>query len=142
MAVDVSAFTRLKEVAADRKGDGIREFAQQHEGGTEGLLNEVFANMSDVFRADKAAGQVADFQYRINDGDDQYLYFISVDDGSCTTGPGPIENPRVTMTVKFVDFIRLVTGNLNSMQAFLTGKVKISGDTFYANKFEGWFERP
>ncbi|MDF9817160.1 SCP2 sterol-binding domain-containing protein [Streptomyces sp. SPB162] len=142
MALDVSAFERLKAVAGERKGEGLARFAEEHDGGPQGLLDEVFANMAEVFRPDKAKGQQADFQYCIRSGEDEYHYFISVDDGQCRTGRGTVESPRVTMRVKLPDFVRLVTGKLNSMQAFLTGKVKISGDTFYATKFEAWFERP
>jgi putative sterol carrier protein len=40
------------------------------------------------------------------------------------------------------DFLRLIAGKLNGMQAFMTGKLKVSGDLFFAQTFQGWFERP
>ncbi|MER8047168.1 SCP2 sterol-binding domain-containing protein [Streptomyces sp. NPDC094032] len=143
MAIDRTAFDRLAEVVADRKGDGLVAYAREHDGGPEGLLDDVFTNMTNAFLPEKAAGERADFQYVLRlGGDEEYLYFLSVADGTCRWGRGTVAAPKVTMRVKVPDFLRLVTGKLHSMQAFLTGRVRISGDTFYASKFEKWFERP
>ncbi|MFH8627919.1 SCP2 sterol-binding domain-containing protein [Streptomyces vietnamensis] len=146
MAIDRTAFDRLAEVVADRKGDGLADYAREHDGGPHGLLDDVFTNMTNAFLPGKAAGERADFQYvlrldRSAEGE-EYRYFLSVADGTCRWGRGTVTDPKVTMQVTVPDFLRLVTGKLNSMQAFLTRRVRISGDTFYATKFEKWFERP
>lgn len=142
MAIDKVAFERLSTVVAELKGDRLLEYAQEHEGGCQGLLDDVFGNMAGAFLPEKAQGERADFQYLLRAGEEEYRYFISVTDGTCAWGRGSVTVPKVTMRVKLPDFLRLVTGKLNSMQAFLTGRVRISGDTFYATKFEKWFERP
>ena len=48
------------------------------------------------------------------------------------------------MSIKMgvADFVRLITGKLNGMQAFMTGKLKVGGDLFFAQTFQSWFDRP
>ena len=142
MTVDMHAFDELRAAVAERKGQALLDYAAEHEGGTAGLLDEIFGTMPKAFLPDKARGQSADFQYRIKAGEEQFEYFVRIHDGACETGRGTVDDPRVTMTVGLPEFLRLITGKLHGMQAFLTGKVKISGDTFYAGKFDNWFARP
>lgn len=143
MTVDMTAFQELKEAVSSRSKEGLLEYVTTHEGGVDGLLEQIFGNLPNAFRPDRAKDQQADFQYEIKAPDGNVReYFVRVRDGVCESGQGRVEAPRVTMTVDVLDFLRLVTGKLNGMQAFLTGKVKLSGDMFYATKFETWFERP
>lgn len=46
-------------------------------------------------------------------------------------GRGATE-PRCTFTVAATDWMELVQGRLNGPMAFLTGRFKVSGDSFYA----------
>ncbi|MBM0232574.1 SCP2 sterol-binding domain-containing protein [Micromonospora sp. STR1_7] len=142
MAIDTTRFERIRQAAGSRSESDVFAFAQEHEGGVGGLLDEVFGNMPDVFRADRAKGQQADFQYVIKTPDGPHEYFVRIHDGVCESGRGQVESPQLTTTVELPTFLRLVTGRINGMQAFLRGKVKLSGNTLYAAKFEHWFERP
>ncbi|NUR04141.1 MAG: SCP2 sterol-binding domain-containing protein [Streptomyces sp.] len=142
MAVDSAHFEELKEVVSSRSGQSLLDWANEQEGGVDGVLDQVFTAMPEVFNAKKAAGKTADFQYRIQTPDGLREYFVRVMDGTCEGGRGTVENPQVTITVKVPEFLRMVSGKLNGMQAFLTGKVKLNGDMFLATKFETWFDRP
>ncbi|HST81142.1 MAG TPA: SCP2 sterol-binding domain-containing protein [Kineosporiaceae bacterium] len=141
MALDTAKFDRIRVAAAGSDEDVIN-FGRAFEGGIDGLLDEVFGNLPQAFRPERAAGQQADFQYRIDTPDGVREFFVSVDGGKAITGRGVVESPRLTMSVNLPTFMRLVSGRLNGMQAFLRGKVKLSGNTLYAAKFEHWFERP
>ena len=49
------------------------------------------------------------------------------------------QDPRVTLAFNLPNFLRMVTGELNGMQAFTTGKLKISGDMMFSQKLAAWF---
>ncbi|MFB6891037.1 SCP2 sterol-binding domain-containing protein [Kitasatospora sp. NPDC056327] len=142
MALDTSRFEAIKEAAGHRKDDEVLAFARAQEGGIAGLLDDVFANMPEAFRAERAKGQEACFQYVINTPDGAHEYFVEIAGDTCRTGRGRTPAPKLTTTVSLPTFLKLLTGRLNGMQAFLGGKVKLSGNTLYAAKFEHWFERP
>ncbi|MFF5428040.1 MULTISPECIES: SCP2 sterol-binding domain-containing protein [unclassified Streptomyces] len=142
MALDTSRFEQIREVAGSRREEDVFDFARRQEGGIGGLLDDIFANMPEAFRADRAKGQEASFQYEIRTPDGVHEYFVKVADGTCETGRGRTEAPKLTTSVALPVFLKLLTGRLNGMQAFLGGKVKLSGNTLYAAKLEHWFARP
>lgn len=142
MATSTTRFEQIKEAAAAGSEEDILRFAESQEGGVDGLLDEIFSNIREAFRPERAHGQSADFQYLIEAPGGVRRYYLRVGDGTCEGGRGTVESPRLTTTVALPTFLRLVTGRLNGMQAFLTGKVKLKGNTLYASKFEHWFERP
>ncbi|MEU1013058.1 SCP2 sterol-binding domain-containing protein [Streptomyces sp. NPDC088810] len=142
MALDTRRFEEIKEVAGSRKEEEVFDFARQQTGGIAGLLDDIFGNMPEAFRADRAKGQEATFQYLISTPDGVFPYFVEIAGGTCRTGRGRVESAKLTTTVGLPAFLKLLTGRLNGMQAFLGGKVKLSGNTLYAAKFEHWFERP
>lgn len=142
MALDTSRFDEIKQAASSRSDEDILNFARRQDGGIGGLLDEVFGNMPSAFRPDRAKGQQAEFQYIVETPDGPIEYFVRVRDGLCESGRGTVSNPQLTSTLGLPTFLRLATGRLNGMQAFLRGKVKLSGNTLFAAKFEHWFERP
>lgn len=142
MALDTARFDEIKQAAASRSDDDIIGFARRQEGGFGGLLDEVFGNMPNAFQPDRANGQQAAFQYVVQTPDGPLEYFVRVDDGVCVTGRGQIADSQLTTSVGLPTFLRLATGRVNGMQMFLRGKVKLSGNTLYAAKFEHWFQRP
>ena len=67
---------------------------------------------------------------------------MRIADGRCEIDKGRAESPRVTIRIALADFLRLITGNANGMQLFMTGKLKVSGDLFFAQTYQSWFDRP
>jgi putative sterol carrier protein len=47
----------------------------------------------------------------------------------------------VTLALAFPDFLRLVSNKLDGMQAFFSGKLKLTGDMMFAQTMQGWFKR-
>jgi putative sterol carrier protein len=62
-----------------------------------------------------------------------------VADGTCTVAQGNAEPARVTLGMTLPDFLRFLTGKLDGMQAFMTGKLKLSGDMMFAQSMQAWF---
>jgi putative sterol carrier protein len=55
---------------------------------------------------------------------------------------GAAESPRVTLALNLPDFLRMMTGELNGMQAFTSGRLKISGDLMFSQALASWFKDP
>ena len=77
----------------------------------------------------------------INVGGTVHSYQLKIAGGKCELVKGAAGPARVTLTLQAPDFLRLVTGTLNGMQAFMTGKLKLTGDMMFAQVMQGWFEQ-
>jgi 3-hydroxy-3-methylglutaryl CoA synthase/NAD(P)-dependent dehydrogenase (short-subunit alcohol dehydrogenase family)/putative sterol carrier protein len=87
----------------------------------------VFAKMPEAFRAEKAAGVNVVFQFSIagpGGGD----WVVSVKEGTCQVEAGKAEKPTTTIKMSDADFLQLIEGKLDGMQAYTSGKLKVEGD--------------
>src|SRR5215211_7197467 len=64
--IDASDFSSLKDAVERSSNEELVGAIQQQEGGVAGVLDQVFAGMSESFNPDKAAGQQAVVQYEIS----------------------------------------------------------------------------
>ena len=67
-------------------------------------------------------------------GDDPGIWALHLMDGTVRLIPGGVEKPDVTFTLARRDCQALEAGKLNPMQAFMTGKLKVTGDMGLAMK--------
>lgn len=140
--IDASDFSALSAAVEQRANEELVSAIQQQDGGVEGLLDKVFAGMAQSFSPAKAAGQQATVQYEISAPDGTHEYAMRIADGRCEIDRGRAESPRVTIRIGLADFLRLITGKANGMQLFMTGKLKVAGDLFFAQTYQSWFDRP
>jgi putative sterol carrier protein len=140
--IDASDFPSLKQAVEQRSNEELVGTIQEQDGGVDGVLDKVFAGMAASFSPAKAAGQQAVVQYEISAPDGSHEYAMRIADGRCEIEHGRAESPRVTIRIALADFLRLITGNANGMQLFMTGKLKVSGDLFFAQTYQSWFDRP
>jgi putative sterol carrier protein len=140
--IDASDFASLKAAVDTRSNEELVSDIQQQEGGIDGVLDKVFAGMSESFNPEKAAGQQAVVQYELTAPDGSHEYAMRIADGRCEIDKGRAESPRVSLRLGLADFLRLITGAANGMQLFMTGKLKVSGDLFFAQTYQSWFDRP
>ncbi len=140
--IDASDYSSLQRAVEERSNEELVGDIQQQEGGVDGVLEKVFAGMSASFSPEKAAGQQAVVQYEISAPDGTHEYAMRIADGRCEIDKGRAESPRVTIRIGLADFLRLITGGANGMQLFMTGKLKVSGDLFFAQTYQSWFDRP
>ena len=111
-----------------------------HAVGTEPTLNRVFEGMQSRFVPDRAQGVDAEIQFVIQDEGSEHAYLVSIHDGACSVNRGPAEDPKVTLTSDLLSFLKLVAGKVGGPQLFMTGKLKISGDLFFATRIMGFFD--
>jgi putative sterol carrier protein len=87
----------------------------------------VFAKMPEAFDPAAAAGKEVVFQFLIS-GAGGGEWVVSIKDGTCRIETGRTEKPTTTIIMADEDFIRLVSGELDGMKAYTSGKLKVEGD--------------
>lgn len=107
--------------------------------GTDKVLGGIFDFMATQFQPDKAGGQSAVIGWDITSPEGTHGYQLKVADGTCTASSSREEAARVTLGMALPDFLRFITGQLDGMQAFMTGKLKLSGDMMFAQSMQAWF---
>jgi NAD(P)-dependent dehydrogenase (short-subunit alcohol dehydrogenase family)/putative sterol carrier protein len=106
----------------------------------EGLtVKTIFDRLPEAFQADQAAGVDVVFQFKISgpDGDD---WNATVKDGACEVNEGVHESPTTTIIMSDKDFVGLIEGTVNAMQAYTSGKLKIEGDLMKSQLIEKLFK--
>ena len=101
-------------------------------------VNEVFEKMPQVFNPAAAAGLDIVFQFNIS-GAEAGDWNVVIKDGACTVNPGVHPSPNVTLGMADVDWIAMSNGQLNGMTAFMTGKLRASGDIMAAQRIPSLF---
>ena len=101
-------------------------------------VKEVFDKMPAVFNANAAQGLDAIFQYDIT-GDNGGSWNVVIKDGACQVNEGIHASPSVTLTMSDDTWLGIVNKQTNGMQAFMTGKLKASGNIMLAQRIEQLF---
>lgn len=101
-------------------------------------VKEVFEKMPEVFNPAAAAGLNMVFQFQIT-GNEAGEWHVIVKDNTCQVVEGAYASPNVTLTMADVDWLAMCNGTLNGMTAFMTGKLKASGDIMAAQRIPSLF---
>lgn len=141
MADQAEAEKRRAELAATLEGRTDEEITKGVEAqGIDTVLEQIFNGMAEAFLPEKAGSQSAIVQYDVTASGQTHSYQIKVADGKCTVAKGT-GGAKTTLNLSVADFLRLITGKLNGMQAFMAGKLKIQGDMMFAQVMQGWFRQ-
>lgn len=138
-ALDISPqdFARLVHGAGDEE---IRTVVRGL--GTEAVLDRVFEQMVDHFVPEKAKGVDSIIQFVVTDDEAEHPYAVTVRSGTCSTSPGRVEQPTVTLRMDLVPFLRLVAGQARGPVLYMTGKLKVTGNPMVAAGVSSFFEPP
>jgi putative sterol carrier protein len=101
-------------------------------------VKEIFAGMPQFLNRNAAAGLNAVFQYNI-EGAETGDWYVVVKDQSCTVSEGIHGSPTVSLRLADKDWIAMCNGELDGMSAFMSGKLKISGDIMLAQRIASLF---
>jgi alkyl sulfatase BDS1-like metallo-beta-lactamase superfamily hydrolase len=110
------------------------------------LLDGIFWQMPRQLDAEQAAGVTTAIRWDItgrSDGAvDTYLLELANGRARTTKDTAAAEPPRLTITMDGVEFLRLVSGNLDPMQAYFKGRIQLAGDIMVAAKMAQMFRMP
>src|SRR5207247_456648 len=112
--------------------------------GRKATLDEIFRRMTERVEPGKADGTSAVVHWKILDrpGGGYDHYEVVLENGACTVTDEPAREPRVTLRIGPVPFLKLVSGNANGPMLFMSGKLKIEGDLLFAAAITSLFRIP
>ena len=101
-------------------------------------VKEIFDQMPAAFLPEKAVNVNAVIQMAL-DGEGGGLWAIKIADDKAVITPGQAESPKLTLKMQASDYVALSRGQVNPMNLFMAGKIKIEGDITLAMKFQEMF---
>jgi putative sterol carrier protein len=102
-------------------------------------VGELFEALSTRLVKSAAAGISKTLQWQITDADPG-VWAFEINDGSGALIPGGVPKPDTTFTTSSDTWLAIAEGRQDPMRAFMTGKLKVSGDMMLAMKVPTLFE--
>jgi alkyl sulfatase BDS1-like metallo-beta-lactamase superfamily hydrolase len=108
------------------------------------VLDGIFWQMPKQVDTVAAAGTTTTIKWvvtgRSDGGSD--IYQLLLEDGQARTERGDSTDARLTVTLDGVEFLKLVSGNSDPMQAYFKGRIQLNGDIMVAAKMAQIFKMP
>ncbi len=98
--------------------------------------HEMLHKMPAAFDAEAAGDTDAVIQYQIS----KPVYQV-VRDGSLEVHDGLADDPDLVIKISDDNLVKLFRGDLNPMNAFMTGKIRVSGDMTLAQRLVAFVDR-
>jgi putative sterol carrier protein len=101
---------------------------------------QLIEELPQYFQADRARGANAIIQFQLS-GEGGGSWYAVIKDGTCTVTEGVTSAAQGTIMMSASDYMDLATGKLGGTRAFMTGRVKTTGDFTLLRKMQAWFPR-
>jgi putative sterol carrier protein len=103
-------------------------------------VSELMEKMPGAFIPEKAQGVDAVVHFKFT-GEEAGEWNAMIKDGKVEVAQGiPRKQPNMTLTADSSDYVKIFTGELDGMQAFMQGKIKLAGDLNLAMKLMQMFK--
>jgi putative sterol carrier protein len=99
---------------------------------------ELFEKMPSQFNAEKAGDMNSTILFDLS-GDEGGQWSVKIADGAVDVVQEAVDSPMATVKMDAGDYKDMITGKLNPMMAFMSGKVKVEGDLNSVMKFQSIF---
>ena len=103
-------------------------------------VREILRRMPEAFVPEKAAGIDALIQLNLT-GEGGGEWQIKIANSQISVQEGRAPSSDLTLTMDTVDYVALSKGEVNPMNLFLGGKIKLLGNMTLAMKFQEMFDR-
>jgi putative sterol carrier protein len=100
---------------------------------------ETFENMQAYFNSSAAAGLNKTIQVDLS-GDEGGKWAIKIANQMCELIPGGVDEPDLTLIMSDQNWLAIVERRLDPMNAFVTGKIKATGDLPLAMRVPNLFK--
>jgi putative sterol carrier protein len=91
---------------------------------------------------EKAGATKATIQFDLS-GEHSGKWWVKIADGKAESGKGDApENANLTLIADSADFVKIMTGQMDGMSAFMSRKLQVKGDMGLAVKLQSLFKRP
>ena len=111
------------------------------------VLDEIFGRMADHVEPSQVQNLDAVVHFKILDrpaehggGYDHYEVIFA--EGACRASGSPERDPKVTIKVNGIHFLKLAASKASGPVLFLTGKLKLEGDVMLASRLTSFFAIP
>ncbi|HJS19803.1 MAG TPA: SCP2 sterol-binding domain-containing protein [Anaerolineales bacterium] len=94
---------------------------------------ELMEKMPGAFIPEKAGNLDAVIQFNFT-GAEPGEWVAAIKDGKVDVSRGTHPSPRMTLTADSEDYVKIFTGEMDGMQAFMQGKITLTGDLSLAMK--------
>jgi putative sterol carrier protein len=102
-------------------------------------VEQLMEKMPGAFLPEKAQGVDATIQFNFT-GEEPGQWNATIRDGNVDVARGAHPAPKMTLTADSSDYVKIFTGELDGMQAFMQGKIKLAGDLNLAMKLMQMFK--
>ena len=102
-------------------------------------ISDLMSKMPGAFIPEKAVGLDATIQFKFT-GAEPGEWYATIKDGKVSIAQGIFETPKMTLTADAADYVKIFTGEIDGMQAFMQGKLKLAGDLNLAMKLTQMFK--
>ena len=102
-------------------------------------VEQLMEKMPGAFIPEKAQGVDAVIQFKFT-GAEPGDWVATIKDGKVDVSRGTAPAPKMTLTADSSDYVKIFTGELDGMQAFMNGKIKLAGDLNLAMKLMQMFK--
>ena len=102
-------------------------------------IEKLMERMPKAFLPEKAVGVDAVINFDLT-GEKGGAWAATIRDGACSVDRGLAEDPAMTLTTDADTYLGIFTGQTNAMEAFMQGKIKLSGDLNLAMKLTNFFK--
>jgi putative sterol carrier protein len=120
----------LRSMISGKTDDEILVLLREAPGGAAAVLETTMAGMADALDPDNAQDCVVG--YEIDTEGDTVSYRIEVRGLEVDAARRPLDDARVVLQLNAPEYLRLITGLLDGTEAFMSGRMRISGDLMFA----------
>ncbi|EDV43876.1 uncharacterized protein Dana_GF16296 [Drosophila ananassae] len=132
----VDFFVEAKGAPADDESPAAATASAAAPAAGAGKIPQLFQKIESLLSAEIVSKTQAVFQFNIS-GSEQGTWFLDLKNGTGSCGSGtPPSAPDATLSMNSNNFFDMFSGKLKAAPAYMTGKLKISGDFQKALKLE------